>query len=64
MLVTGGEGRVKAEVALLQTRWRSSCSEGVFRVACLRQAVSSGNVMPTGSQSLPVSYMADTFSKN
>ena len=59
----GGEG-VKAEVARLQTRWRSSCREGVFRVACLRQAVYSGNVTPTGGQSLPVSYMADTFSKN
>ena len=60
----GGGGGVKAEVARLQTRWRSSCREGVFRVAFLRQAVYKGNVTPTGSQSLPVSYMADTFSKN
>ena len=29
---------VKAEVARLQTRWRSSCSVGVFRVACLVSA--------------------------
>ena len=54
--VTGREG--KSEVARLLTRWRSSCSEGVFRVACLHQAVSSGNVTPTGSQSLPVSWPA------
>ena len=53
------KGRVTPEVARLQTRWRSSLSERVFRVfveLSLEEMLSQRNLRPA-------CIMAETFSK-